>query len=80
MSDAAEQLKPMLDALSADDRAALAEYLIRSLPVPGEEVSEEEAEAAWAAELNRRLADYESGKVQGIPGDEVMRRLREKYG
>ena len=29
-------------------------------------------------ELNRRLADFDSGKERGIPGDEVLRRIEER--
>ena len=35
---------------------------------------------AWAEECNRRLADLEAGRTTLIPGNEVMRELREKYG
>lgn len=81
MSEAAEKLKPLLAALPAGDRAELLDYLIGLGDAgPDEELTPEEWEAAWAEEVNRRLADFESGKTQGIPGDEVMRRLREKYG
>jgi putative addiction module component (TIGR02574 family) len=81
MSDAAEKLKPLLAALSPADRAEVIDYLIAlGDGEADEELTQDEWEAAWAEEINRRLADYESGKVQGIPGDEVMRRLREKYG
>lgn len=43
-----------------------------------EDLAQEEWEEAWADEINQRIADMESGKVQGIPGEEVFRKLREK--
>ncbi len=46
--------------------------------VPGEAVSEDEAEAAWTEVINRRVEELESGKVQGIPSEEVHRRDRRK--
>lgn len=46
----------------------------------GEDVPQDEWEAAWAEEVNRRIEDMESGRVQGIPADEFFRKLREKYG
>ena len=46
--------------------------------VPGEPVSEEQAEAAWAEVINRRVEELESGKVQAIPAEEVHRRDRGK--
>jgi putative addiction module component (TIGR02574 family) len=72
---ALEQLKPILAALSASDRAELASFLIRSL----DREEDAGAEAAWDAELARRLADMESGKVVGIPAAQVFAELREKY-
>jgi hypothetical protein len=46
----------------------------------GEELSREEWEAAWADEINQRVADAEAGRTVPIPGDVVMARMREKYG
>jgi putative addiction module component (TIGR02574 family) len=78
MSDAAEKLKPLLASLPAGDRAELVEYL---LTLDGEEeLTPEEWEAHWAEEINRRVADFEAGKTVGIPHDEVMRQMKEKYG
>jgi putative addiction module component (TIGR02574 family) len=81
MSDAAEKLKPILAALSAVERAEVIEYL-HSLGQNGdeEELTEEEWEEHWADEVNRRIADFEAGKTKLIPGDEVMRQMKEKYG
>ena len=36
---------------------------------------DEDAEAAWATEVNRRLAELDSGAVKTIPWAEVRRRL-----
>ena len=35
---------------------------------------------AWEREYQRRLAELESGQVQGIPGEEVSRRVRQIIG
>lgn len=88
MSDAVLKLKPLLDALTADERAEIAEYLRPSpnghaepAPGDGEEVlTREEWEAAWLPEIERRIADMDSGKTQGVPADEFMKRMKEKYG
>ena len=37
-------------------------------------------DAAWAEEVERRLAEIRSGQVQGIPGEEVMARARKLVG
>ena len=39
-----------------------------------------EIDAAWRSEIRRRIEEIESGKVKGIPGDEVMRELRQIVG
>ena len=75
MTDIAERLKPELAGLSAQDRAALASFLIRSL----DEAEDADAEAAWDAELARRAEDIKSGKAIGIPADQVFADLRKKY-
>jgi putative addiction module component (TIGR02574 family) len=38
--------------------------------------SDPEIEAAWKAEVNQRVEEIRSGKVQGIPGEEVSARIR----
>jgi hypothetical protein len=35
----------------------------------------EDAEAAWATEVNRRVAELDSGAVKTVPCAEVRRRL-----
>lgn len=56
--------------LKLDDRAALAAKLLRSL----EGVSEAENERLWLAEAERRQQELQSGQVEPLPGDEVLRR------
>ena len=38
--------------------------------------SDPEIEAEWQSEIARRLEEIQSGKVQGIPGEEVSERVR----
>ena len=56
--------------LPLDKRAELAARLLKSL----DDLSDHEAEILWAAEAERRLADYYSGKAKSIPADEVLRK------
>jgi putative addiction module component (TIGR02574 family) len=37
-------------------------------------------EAAWREEINRRIADLESGRVQGIPFEETLAKARAIVG
>jgi len=39
-----------------------------------------ETEAAWKSEIDRRVQEIQSGKVQGIPGEEVSARIRKIIG
>jgi len=57
--------------LSEKDRADLAGLLIESL----EGEADAEVEAAWAAEIERRVAELEVGTVKTVPWEEVRQRL-----
>lgn len=61
------------EALHLDEgkRAALASLLIESLDM---EV-EEGVEAAWVAEIERRVAALDSGSITTVPWEEVKARL-----
>ena len=39
-----------------------------------------EDEAAWRAETRRRVAEIESGRVEGVPGEAVSARVRQIVG
>ena len=67
---AAEILKDAL-ALPTEARAGLAGSLLESLDT---EV-DDDAEAAWATEINWRVAELESEAVTPIPWADVRRRL-----
>ena len=58
--------------LDPPSRARLAEVLLRSL----DELSEEEIEASWLDEAERRERAWDAGEVEGIPAEQVMRELR----
>jgi putative addiction module component (TIGR02574 family) len=69
--EAAEILKDAL-ALPTEARAALSGSLLESL----DSEVDEHAEAAWATEINRRVAELDGGEVT-VPWAEVRRRLGE---
>ena len=59
--------------LPPDQRLALARQLLDSVdlePEPG-------AEAAWEAEIVRRIARFKAGESKPIPAGEVFARLRQ---
>ena len=78
MSAIAEQLKPTLAALSAEDRREIMAFLA-GLNGDGE-LTPDEWEDAWADEINRRVAEIRAGTATMIPADEAMARLKGKYG
>ncbi len=42
--------------------------------------SDPEIEAAWKTEVDRRIEEIQSGKVQAIPGEEVSSRIHKIIG
>ncbi len=61
-------------ALPESDRAEIATSLIGSLDVQ----ADEDADSAWAAEIERRIESIDSGVVKLVRWDDVMRELRDR--
>lgn len=57
--------------LSPEERAVLADHLLASLAV------EEVVEEAWAIEVERRIAEIESGHMQLVPVEQAIARARQ---
>ena len=75
MSETVEKLKEEIEILTNRERAEIARFVIHSL----DHEADEDAEAAWEAELARRVSDIESGRAVGKPADRVFAELREKH-
>ena len=58
--------------LPAMQRARLAHELLESLDT----LTPAEVETLWFDEAERRMKDIDEGKVQLVPGEEVMRKAR----
>jgi putative addiction module component (TIGR02574 family) len=71
MSELAAQLLRMALGHSAAERAELACSLIEGL----DEADDESVQAAWDAEIVRRMEDLNSGKVKLVSLAEARRRL-----
>ena len=72
MSTTLDSLSNEALTLPPDQRLALARRLLDSVdlePEPG-------AEAAWEAEIARRIARFDAGESKAIPASEVLARLR----
>ena len=72
MADPVRRLESEVLKLSPKARARLAERLISSL----DDHSDPDSERLWLEEAERRLDELLSGKVAGIPADEVFRKAR----
>ena len=68
IQEAALQLQPAA-------HAQLTHALVQSLA----SLPEAEVAMIWVAEAERRDAEMDLGQVQGVPGDEVFRRLHARY-
>lgn len=75
-----EFIRGLPDGATYPDIMAAVDTRFGMLDENGEELSAEEWDAAWIAEINRRVERIKSGQVQCIPHEEVMRQMREKYG
>ena len=71
----AESIEQAALQLQPEARAKLAHSLVESLGT----LSREQLEALWLDEAERRDGEMESGKVKGIPGEEVFSRIESKY-
>ncbi len=38
-----------------------------------------EIENAWEKEISQRISDFDSGKVEGVPANQIFEELRAKY-
>ena len=68
MSQTVAELLDAALALPEPERAELAELIAASLTSPPSSLH-----PAWSAEVRRRAAEIESGKVRPVPWDEVRR-------
>ena len=57
--------------LPVEERVIVVDSLLRTLNVPSPEIDKE-----WAEIAKARLAELRSGRVRGIPGDQVLARIR----
>lgn len=57
--------------LPPEERALLADHLLASLS------SEREIDAAWAVEVDRRIAEVEAGQVGLVPVEQAIERARQ---
>ena len=71
MRSKAQQVLRDALGLSPKARADIAGTLLRSLDA----TEDDDVDAAWAAEIERRLREVASGKAKLVPWEQVRRRL-----
>ena len=71
MADPIEDLTAKARALPPADRVRLSEALLSTV-----QEADDEVEAAWDAEIRRRIADIDAGTAKLIPAEEVFAQVR----
>jgi putative addiction module component (TIGR02574 family) len=71
-----EQLTAEAMRLPIESRALLADRLVESLDSP----ELEDIQQLWTAEAIRRRDEIRSGRIQSIPGEQVMDEVRRLVG
>lgn len=67
-----EEVLELALELDYDERSTLSQKLWWSLHPPAEDLPQEEMDAAWDAEIKRRIEEIDSGAVKMIPLEEVL--------
>lgn len=62
------------ESLPVEQRAALADSILRTLNRPDPAMDEQ-----WLTVAKRRLEELRSGRVEPVPGDEVFARADERF-
>jgi len=73
------ELEATVLELDSQQRAELAQKLLRSLEDESEEMSEEEISALWAEEALRRDEELDAGTATARDADDVFRDLRARF-
>jgi putative addiction module component (TIGR02574 family) len=71
-----EQIAKEALALPSESRALLADKLVESL----DNAALSRIDHAWLAEAKRRRDEVRSGRIQTIPGDEALAKVRRELG
>jgi putative addiction module component (TIGR02574 family) len=74
MNTQSQQILRSALALPESDRAEIAASLIHSLDTE----TDEDVDAAWAVEIQRRIASIDNGEVKLVPWDDVMQEMTER--
>lgn len=76
MTDLAKKFADEALLLPREDRAKLVEKLLESLNVP----TQKEIDQLWAEEAEKRVREYEEGKIEASDGEQVFKEIRDRLG
>jgi putative addiction module component (TIGR02574 family) len=62
-------------SLPVEDRAIIADSLLKSLNPPDQDI-----DMKWIGIAKRRLQEIRAGKVMPVSGEEVFTKVRERFG
>ncbi len=74
MSSALAEIEKKAFALSDHERAILAHHLIETL----DQEDDEDVEALWLNEAEKRYEDYKKGKIDSVSAEEAFREARNR--
>lgn len=69
-----EDLLREIESLSVEERARVADAVLKSLNPPGSGIDKK-----WVEVIRRRLDEVQSGTVKPISGDEVFREIWKRF-
>ena len=69
MSHTKDEILAAAMTLTPEDRALLADTLLESLHPR----DQQEIDAAWAEEAERRIDEFEAGRITTVPAEQVLR-------
>ncbi len=75
MNATTERIIAEIEQLPQNERALIAEKILLKLD-DTDETFDPEVELAWQKEIAKRMEELDSGKVEGIPWEEVRAKLR----
>lgn len=61
-------------SLPVEERAIVADSILKSLNPPDSEIDKK-----WAEVATRRLQEIRSGQVKPVPGEDVFRKIQERF-
>jgi putative addiction module component (TIGR02574 family) len=75
MSNLAEKFIEEALMLPLEERAELVDKLLQSLNVP----TQSDVDRLWMDEVEKRINEYDSKKVESLNGENVIREIRSKF-